>query len=422
MDEVLPSKVTGKITATPNPLPWDTGTRLTLRWETSPPQQVEIFVAESQGEEKLVRRGGGGSCELEWIRPGIDYEFRLYGTENERRKLDAVTVRRSPIPWKSLLAHLATRTKRTDEEAAEMAEFIAGAVARGLRDPRFPEWFQLWEEHGFHVSPVHYYEPIPDTRTLGDEVWDKHYELEGVDMNRGMQLEFLRNVFPRFQSEWNQIPVTLAEAKGEFYLGNGRFGNLDPLIAYCLVRHFRPNRIIEVGGGYSTLLLAMAAQRNGNTALACIEPYPVDPLRADLPGLEALIGTRVEKVGLHFFEQLEAGDLLFIDSSHTVRIGGDVNYLFLEVLPHLKPGVIVHVHDIFFPFEYSRKWVKEQRRFWTEQYLLQAFLAFNSEFEVLVGTGYLVASWPEELQATFSHSPEQKGGSFWMRRKVKTEQ
>jgi hypothetical protein len=382
---------------------------------------VEIHVSENEGEEKLVRQGGSGSCELEWIQPGIDYEFRLYGMQNGRRKLDAVTVRRNPVPWKALLAHLESGARQTDDEAAEMAEFIARAVSRGLRDPRLPEWFQLWEEHGFHVSPVHFYEPIPDTRLLGEELWERRYELEGIDMNRGMQLEFLRNVFPQFQPEWSQFPVTSNEAKGGFYVGNGRFENLDPLIAYCMVRHFRPSRIIEVGGGYSTLLLALAARRNENTALTCIEPDPIDPLRSEIPGLEALIRTRVENIGLPFFEQLQAGDVLFIDSSHTVRIGGDVNYLFLEVLPHLKPGVIVHVHDIFFPFEYPRKWAMEQRRFWTEQYLLQAFLAFNGEFEVLVGVQYLLAHWSDQVRATFPNSPALKGGSFWMQRKGRLE-
>jgi len=419
MDEVLPIEAAGKIIATPNPLRWDAEVPLTLQWEASPPQQVEIFVSESGAEEKLVRRGGSGSCELEWIRPGIDYEFFLYG--NGRRKLDSVTVRRDPIPWKALRAHLGFGTQQTDEEAAEMAEFIAQSVSLGLRNSRFPEWFRLWETHGFHVSPVHFYEPMPDTRALGEELWEKRYELEGVDLNRGIQLDFLRKVFPQFQREWSEFPVTLEEAKGGFYLGNNRFGNLDPLIAYCMVRHFRPSRIVEIGGGYSTLLLALAARRNENTTLTCIEPYPDEPLRADIPGLEALIQTRVEHIGLSFFEELKAGDVLFIDSSHTTRIGGDVNYLFLEVIPHLRPGVIVHVHDIFFPFEYPRKWAMEQHRFWTEQYMLQAFLAFNAEFEVLAGATYLTTCWPEEVQATFPNTPELQGASFWMRRRIAAE-
>ena len=98
---------------------------------------------------------------------------------------------------------------------------------------------------------------------------------------------------------------------------------------------------------------------------------------------------QIQDIDLDFFSQLQSGDILFIDSSHTIKIGGDVNYLFLEVLPRLKPGVIVHVHDIFLPFDYRRDWVKKEFRFWTEQYLLQAFLIFNSEFEVLMANGYL---------------------------------
>src|SRR5207247_5820903 len=98
---------------------------------------------------------------------------------------------------------------------------------------------------------------------------------------------------------------------------------------------------------------------------------------------------------------LQSGDVLFIDSSHTVKIGGDVNYLFLEVLPRLKPGVIVHVHDIFLPFEYPREWVRDDFRFWAEQYLLQAFLTFNSEFQVLMANNYLNHSYAKVLRRAF---------------------
>src|SRR5262249_23664389 len=137
---------------------------------------------------------------------------------------------------------------------------------------------------------------------------------------------------------------------------------------------------------------------------------------------------KVEDIDLEFFSQLQSGDILFIDSSHTVKIGGDVNYLFLEVLPRLKPGVIVHVHDIFLPFDYRRDWVKERLRFWTEQYLLQAFLTFNSEFEVLMANHYLMHRYLEDLKAAFPNLENLKaalpssvkwdGGSFWMRRRA----
>ena len=120
---------------------------------------------------------------------------------------------------------------------------------------------------------------------------------------------------------------------------------------------------------------------------------------------------------MEFFSQLESGDILFIDSSHTVKTGGDVNYFFLEVLPRLNPGVIVHVHDIFLPFEYRRDWVLDEFRFWTEQYLLQAFLTFNSEFEVLLANNYLLHYHKEHLKAAFPDLRRWMGGSFWMRRK-----
>jgi hypothetical protein len=117
--------------------------------------------------------------------------------------------------------------------------------------------------------------------------------------------------------------------------------------------------------------------------------------------VRSLIEKKVEDIDLEFFSQLHSGEILFVDSSHTVKIGGDVNYLFLEVLPRLKPGVIVHVYDIFLPFEYPRAWVMEEFRFWTEQYLLQAFLSFNSEFEVLMANSYISHRHKENLKAIF---------------------
>ena len=119
-----------------------------------------------------------------------------------------------------------------------------------------------------------------------------------------------------------------------------------------MIRHFRPRLIIEVGSGFSSLVAAEAIAKNKNSALICIEPFPQDFLRQGFPGLRSLIEKKVEEIDLEFFSQLNCGDILFIDSSHTVKIRGDVNYLFLELLPRLKPGVIVHVHDIFFPFDY----------------------------------------------------------------------
>ena len=147
------------------------------------------------------------------------------------------------------------------------------------------------------------------------------------------------------------------------------------------------------------------------------DPFPNALLRSGgIRGLQSLMETKLRISTWNFFPTC-AGDILFIDSSHTVKIGGDVNYLFFEVLPRHKPGVIVHVHDIFLPFEYRRDWVLDEFRFWNEQYLLQAFLTFNSEFEVLLANSYLNHYHQEDLKAAFRNLPSWAGGSFWMRRK-----
>jgi hypothetical protein len=138
-------------------------------------------------------------------------------------------------------------------------------------------------------------------------------------------------------------------------------------------------------------------------------------VRGGFPGRTSLIAKRIEEVELDVFARLGSNDVLFIDSSHVVRCGGDVNYLFLEVIPRLAPGVIVHVHDVFLPRDYPEEWLKEELRFWSEQYLLQAFLAFNAEFEVLLSVNHLSHRHWSELRDTFPNA--QGGGSFWMRRK-----
>jgi len=319
----------------------------------------------------------------------------------------------------TVLRDLAAQVMRGDIDVTELSQFIATAMPRCLHSGKFHEIFAVWERHGFHVTPVHFYQPIPDTQTLAESLWDRPSKLVGIDMNDSVQLDLLRNRFPKFRDEYEQFPTKPTSESGRFHFNNDLFDGTDALVAYCMIRHFQPQLIIEVGSGFSSLISGKAAAKNNGSALICIEPFPLDFLRQGFPGFRSLVEKKVEDVDLEFFSQLDSGDILFIDSSHTVKIGGDVNYLFLEVLPRLKPGVIVHVHDIFFPFDYRRDWVLGEFRFWTEQYLLQAFLTFNSEFEVLIGNSYLAHRYMEDFKATFPNSPWWGGGSFWMRRKPK---
>jgi methyltransferase family protein len=415
LDEVKVSKkAVGKLTASPNPIPIEAGSKTKLHWQITSPAIGEIFVSENTADERLVCRGMSGSFEISGLRSGTTYLFRLYGGAN-RELLDELPVRLTDIPWELLLDRLGSSRGKDDSNRA--AEFIAGLLPNLLHHEEFGDWFSLWESKGFHVTPVHFYEPIPDSRELSGKLWQQPLALAGVDMNEASQRRLLCEIFPTFQKEYQQIPLDSPGEKNRFYLANGHFEGLDPLLAYCLVRHFKPRKIIEVGSGYSTLILAEAARANGSTELHSIEPYPLEFLTQGVAGLASLLAKKVEEVDLSVFTELNPGDCLFIDTSHVVRIGGDVNFLFLEVLPRLKPGVIVHVHDIFFPFEYPKDWVIGRRRFWTEQYLLQAFLAFNAEFEVLVSSGYLKARFPEELKSVFPTGDPWSGGSFWMRRK-----
>lgn len=417
LDEVTVTReVAGSITASPNPVPWTADSKTLLQWEITAPLVAEIYLLENGSEEKLVCRGPSGSFEVGGLLLGCEYRFRLYLPGQPRTLLREACVKLEEIPWMALLDRCRT-APRSHLYSDEFARFIAGVLPGALRQESFAQWYRLWEASGFHITRNHFYEPIPDSRNLKPELWSQPHSLPGVEMNDPTQRHFLNSIVPRFQTELESLPLDAPTAESPFYLRNGRFEGIDPLLAHCVVRHFRPRQIVEVGSGYSTLLLAQAALQNGDCAVHSIEPYPEEFLTRGVKGLTSLLEAKVEEVDPAFFDRLESGDILFIDSSHVVRIGGDVNFLFLQVLPRLRPGVIVHVHDIFLPYEYQSKWVFELRRFWTEQYLLQAFLAFNSDFEVLVSTGHLKAHYFEQVQETFPTAAPWRGGSFWMRRK-----
>jgi hypothetical protein len=410
-------EITGRISANPNPLPFGQG-HVVISWETNDRVGGEVRVSTSSGDEKLVSKGQrSGQTQIPWITDSRTYDFRLYGASYPETLIASVKVKRDLSSAPVILRELAAEAMRGNIDVIEVSQFIAAVTPRCLRSKRFHEIFPLWEQHGFHVTPLHFYQPIPDTQSLSETLWDRPSELVGIDMNDSAQLDLLRRQFSKFRHEYEQLPTEPTEEPTRFYLNNGLFGGLDALVAYCMVRHFQPRLLVEIGSGFSSLVLGEALTKNNESNLVCIDPSPQNFLRQNLPGLHSLIEKRVQDIDVDFFSQLNHGDILFIDSSHTVKIGGDVNYLFLEVLPRLKPGVIVHIHDIFLPFDYRRDWVMEQFRFWSEQYLLQAFLMFNSEFEVLMANSYLNHYQREELKATFPTLPSWRGGSFWIRRR-----
>lgn len=250
--------------------------------------------------------------------------------------------------------------------------------------------------------------PNPRLDAVSEE---RRLSTAGVDFNDGGALALLRDVFPRYRAEYERFPHE-SPGDGGFYLRNGYLEAVDAEVLYCFVRHFRPGRVIEVGSGFSTLVTRMAIEANGGGArLMSIDPQPRTAIRA---AIDEHVARPVETIEPAFFDQLGENDVLFIDSSHTVVGGGDVIYLFLEVLPRLRPGVLVHVHDIFLPYDYPRRWVAAGN---TEQYLLLAFLSFNREFEVMWPGAHVRGQHLRELMAAIpSCTAETWPGSFWMRR------
>ena len=284
--------------------------------------------------------------------------------------------------------------------------------------------FLFCQKRGYHITPNRYYYPIPDTTRLKDDLWSKHSELAGIDMNDREQLELLSLFVSRFKNEYERLPRNKTATPYDYYVDNPMFVGVDGEILYCMIRHLKPRKIYEIGSGYSTYLSAQAVQKNAqeesgyHCELVAIDPNPNEILKAGFPGLSTLIARDVQDVPLSEFEKLSENDILFIDSSHVLRIGNDVHYEYLDILPRLNKGVIVHVHDIFLPAEYPKEWVLGQHWFYSEQYLLQAFLSFNESYEVLWAASYMHLNYPNELEKAFSsyNRVETWPGSFWMRK------
>ncbi|MFH1478162.1 MAG: class I SAM-dependent methyltransferase [Candidatus Omnitrophota bacterium] len=293
--------------------------------------------------------------------------------------------------------------------------------------PRFMrnKWFfSIWEKKGYHIVPISYYEPIPDTKTLKNDIWENPSELIGIGINEDKQLELLSMFSSRYKQEYDIFPEEKQSGSAGYYTKNNWFECVDGEIYYSMICHFKPKRIIEIGAGFSTLLAAKAILKNKeedssyNAELETIEPYPRGFLKKGFPGLTKSVVEKVENISFQKFEALEENDILFIDSSHVLNIGGDVKYEYLEILPRLRKGVIIHIHDIFLPNDYPKEDVMNNKLFWTEQYLLQAFLLFNDSFEILLSSSYMNLKHPDRLEQAFNSYQRYRGkpSSFWIRR------
>lgn len=285
-----------------------------------------------------------------------------------------------------------------------------------LGPARLPTSRESLRKIGVYPLRDHYYQPLFNDAHLTKPLSDVR-TLPGIDWRHAEQLALLERL--EFAEELRSLDL-LATPKSnlDFSFGNGAFLGGDAEFLYSLIRHIKPRLVLEVGSGHSTKMAHLALERNHIETgreydHVCIEPY-------EMPWLESLgvrvVRERVEDVDLDTFAALEPDDLLFIDSSHMIRPQGDVLFEYLEVLPTLASGVYVHVHDIFSPRDYPDRWIREEVRFWNEQYLLEALLSNSERYEVVAALNYLQHTDHDHLAAVCPYlGKHQEPSSFYFR-------
>jgi len=301
---------------------------------------------------------------------------------------------------------------------------FAHVLASALRFAGDTEpFFRVFNRHGYYLLRHHYYLPIPDDDDL------RHVRasaLTGVQMNDDQQLRLTDEVVLHYRPEVLAFPASRTGDPLQYHLMNGTFMVGDGDVYYALIRHLKPATIIEIGSGNSTLLASHAIAANSaedpgaGSRLIAIEPYPSDFLLA-LTSVE-LRHSKLQEVDLAFFDRLGAGDILFIDSSHVLKEGGDVWMEYCELIPRLKPGVYVHVHDISTPKPYPAIY-HDQHLHWNEQYVLQALLTHSDRLEVVWAGSYLFDKYAERMETAFAPEyqtmretfPFAEPTSFWLR-------
>ena len=295
-------------------------------------------------------------------------------------------------------------------------------------------WESLLQEHGhlylrlraFGEGPPfvpngHFYSPIaPKSEILKDDarIFRDKADVLGIDLNEQRQLETLASI----KACYADLPFGADKRDGlRYFYENPAYSYSDAIFLNGMMRLARPKKYIEIGSGYSSCMALDTSELYFGDAVAFtfIEPYPQLLYSLLKPGDEARIGvipSRVQDVDLALFDQLGDGDILFVDSTHVSRVGSDVNFIIFEILPRLASGVYIHFHDVFYPFEYPKEWILEGRA-WNELYLLRAFLANNSSYEIVMFNTFLEAAHEPYFKENMPLCLKNKGGSLWLRKK-----
>jgi predicted O-methyltransferase YrrM len=280
-------------------------------------------------------------------------------------------------------------------------------------------------------GPGHFYSVIPNITKAYNNTSTKFID---ISYNEDKHIEILNeipNYLTKFDSTFGiannselSANITKREKELKYTLGNGMFTWMDGRLLHYYLQKNKPKKIIEIGCGNSTLLTYNTKEMfNLDVEITCIEPYPTDYLvKLHDQGKINLIKDKLENIDLQMFKNLNEHDILFIDSSHVLKLDSDVMYYFTKILPLLKKNVLVHIHDIFFPHDYPLDWLKEGR-FWNEQYFLYVFLQFNTKFKIQFSNSYALFKFHDKLKDIQKDSYEITnnmakdvfgGGSIWI--------
>jgi hypothetical protein len=268
------------------------------------------------------------------------------------------------------------------------------------------------------VPIEHFYSPFPaiiDVKNYDFSVLPS--EIPGIELYTKEQFDLL----DKFEPLYNELPFKDEKTDGlRYYFANGAYCYSDAIFLYCMLRHLQPQNIIEVGSGFSSCVTLDVNEKFLENKMNCtfIEPYPalLKSLIKDEDNAKIKIcESKLQDIPLNNFAELKENDVLFIDSTHVSKFNSDVNYIIHNILPIVSKGVYIHFHDIFYPFEYPKEWLLEGRA-WNEQYILRAFLQYNSNFKIVLFNTYLETMFCEKLKNRFPLIFKNTGGSIWIKK------
>ncbi len=267
------------------------------------------------------------------------------------------------------------------------------------------------------VPPGHFYSPVvsvEDVVKRKNQIFDNILKPSAIEINDNDQFKLLKSLLQYY----SDMPFGYEQCdRHRFFFNNKYFAYADGTLLYLIMRHINPSKIIEIGSGFSSALMLDVNEifLSSKSELSFIEPFPENRLTQLLRSNDSatLLAKPLQEIDLSYFDKLTKGDILFVDSSHVAKTGSDLNYLMFQVLPRLSSGIIIHFHDIFYPFEYPVEWVTEGRS-WNEVYFIQAFLMYNTQYQVLLFNNYVQKKHKDWIENNMPLLSKDRGSSLWL--------